>query len=270
MKVASANNGSGKGATPKVPPAKSGTAKAAPTKTAAAKSNSSSKGPARDLAYGDPAKALVDETIWNLAPGDYQAYKTALREGKSPLEAAQAAGGQLAVVHRKIQEYAAKLEALLSASQAAIRVDDTIRSVLDREILKIIGNDSMAEAEKDATVAHLGEFQEWMNRRLRREAAPLEAHRVASAIAERASWGVAACRISTELRPVYREVYRSLREAVRAAVPDARELEDRLANLCAARSDLEAAPDNPISAPADVRLAASATGSPRKQDFAEL
>ncbi len=270
MKDASAKNGSGKGATPKAAPAKSGAAKAAPTKTAAAKSNSSSKGPARDLAYGNPAKALVDETIWNLAPGDYQAYKTALREGKSPLEAAQAAGGQLAVVHRKIQEYAAKLDALLSASRATIRVDDIIRSVLDREILKIIGNDSMGEAEKDAAVAHLGEFQEWMNRELQREAAPLEAHCVALAIAERASWGAASCGISAELRPVYREVYRNLRETVRAAVPDAGELEDRLANLCAARSDFDAAPDNPIPAPADVRLAASATGSPQEQNFAEL
>ena len=246
------------------------TPKAAPAKAATAKNNSPSKGPARDLAYGNPAKALVDETIWNLAPGDYEAYKTALREGKPPLEAAQAAGGQLAVVHRKIREYAAKLDALLSASQAAIRVDEAIRSILDREMLKIIGNDSMADAQKDAAVAHLGEFQEWMNRELQRDTTPLEAHRAALAIAERVSWGAASSPLSSELRPVYREIYRGLREAVRAAVPDARDLEERLANLYAAKSDLDSAPDNPISAPGDLRIAPSATGSTQEQNFAEL
>lgn len=212
----------------------------------------------------------MDETIWNLAPGDYEAYRTALREGKAPLEAAQAAGGQLAVAHRKIQEYAAKLEALLSASKAALRADEAIRGVLDREILKIIGNDSMGDAEKDAAVAHLGEFQEWMNRELRRETTPLEAYRVALAIAERASWGAASCRISSELRPVYREVYRNLREAVRAAVPDARDLEERLANLYAARWDFDAAAETTVSAPDDLRITASATGSMPEQKFAEL
>src|SRR5215470_10457030 len=58
----------------------------------------------RDLTYGSTAKAMVDEAIWNMATGDYQVYRTALQQGKSPIEAAEAAGGQLAVIHRKIND----------------------------------------------------------------------------------------------------------------------------------------------------------------------
>ena len=53
--------------------------------------------PVRDLTYGNSAKAMVDEVIWNMATGDYQVYRTALQQGKSASEAAQAAGGQLAI-----------------------------------------------------------------------------------------------------------------------------------------------------------------------------
>ena len=73
--------------------------------------------PVRDLTYGNSAKAMVDEVIWNMATGDYQVYRTALQQGKSASEAAQAAGGQLAIIHRKISDYTLKLEAVLSESK---------------------------------------------------------------------------------------------------------------------------------------------------------
>jgi len=239
-------------------------------KVGTAKNNSFQRGSVRDLTYGNPAKALVDETIWNIATGDYGLYGTALREGKSPLEAAQAAGGQLAVVHRKIHEYAVKIEALLSASKAAINVDEVIQSVLERETLKIIGDNAMDEAEKDAAVGQLGGFQEWINRGLKREMTPLQAHRIALAIGDRANWGAVCRSISNELRPVYRVVYSSIRDAIRAAVPDVRDADERLANLYAAKSDLEPVPNTQISAPADLPIAASAASSAQEEKFAEM
>jgi hypothetical protein len=212
----------------------------------------------------------VDETIWNIATGDYEVYRTALQQGKSPMEAAQAAGGQLAVVHRKIHEYAVKTEALLSASKATVDVDAVVRSVLERETNKIIIDNAMSDGEKDAAVGRLGGFQEWINRGLEREMTPLQAHRIAIAIADRANWGAAGGSVSDDLMPLYRVVYSSIRDAIRAAVPDVRDPDERLANLYAARSDLELVPSTQGSAPADVPIAASAASAAQEEKSEEM
>jgi hypothetical protein len=204
-------------------------------------SDSSFGGRVRDLTFGNSAKALVDETIWNLATGDYEVYTAALRQGKSAAEAAQAAGGQLAIVHCKISEYTLKIEAVLSESKAAINVGDVIDKPLEHAMLEIISNAAMGDAEKDAAIDQLGGLQEWINRGLDREITPLQAHRIARAVADRANWGARSC-LSEELKPAYREVYGNIRSAIRAAVPDAYDLEERVANLYAAKCDLENAP----------------------------
>lgn len=195
----------------------------------------------RDLAYGNSAKALVDETIWNMAPGDVQAYRSALERGKTAQEAAQAAGGQLEVVHRKIAEYTAKIEPILSASQATISVGYGIDKPLEQAILEIIGSDALVETEKDAAVGNLGEFQREIKRGLESVISPLEAYRIARQIGERANWG-AHSEVPEELKKAYRAVYARLRDALRAFVPEAREMEERLANLYVARSDIETVP----------------------------
>ena len=196
---------------------------------------------ARDLTYGDATKALVDETLWNMAPGDFEAYSAALRQGKTAAEAAQAAGGQLAVVHRKIGEYTFKIEAVLSKSKVAISVGDAIDKPLERAMLEIIGHNAMSDAQKDTAIDHLGAFQEEMKRGLNREITPLQAHQIARFVGDRACWGDTSC-LSEELRPAYRAVYTGVRKAIRAAVPQVHDLDERLANLCAAKSDLENVP----------------------------
>ncbi|HEV3480772.1 MAG TPA: hypothetical protein VGR97_00435 [Candidatus Acidoferrales bacterium] len=196
---------------------------------------------ARDLTYGDATKALVDETIWNMAPGDFEAYSAALRQGKTAAEAAQAAGGQLAVVHRKISEYTLKIEAVLSKSKSVISLAEVIDKPLERAMLEIIGDSAMSDAQKDNAIDHLGAFQEQLNRGLNREITPLQAHRIARLVGDRACWG-ATSDLSEELRPAYRAVYASVRNAIRAAVPQAHGLDERLANLYAAKSDLENVP----------------------------
>jgi hypothetical protein len=194
------------------------------------------RGAARDITYGNCAKALVDEAIWNLPTGDCDAYSAALQQGKSILEAAQAAGGQLAIVHRKIAEYTAKLEVLLSQSAAKINVRNIIDKPLEQATLDIIANTGMADAEKDRAIDQLGAFQEWIHRGINEEISPLEAHRIAFAVAERVNWG-ATTDVPDTLLPAHRAVYISVRDAVRTAVPDA--LAERLSNLYAAKSDLE-------------------------------
>lgn len=197
------------------------------------------KFPLRDLAtYGNSAKAMVDEAIWNLAKGDYQAYRTALQQGKTAKEAAQAAGGQLAVIHQRISEYTSRVEALLSESTAIISVAETIDKPLDQAVLKIISNGAMSDPEKDAAIQQLGTLQERVKHGLQGELTPLRANQTLLAIGERLNWGGSADG-SEEFKSVNRELYVSLKTAICTAVPDAQGLHDRLTNLYAAKSDLE-------------------------------
>jgi len=194
----------------------------------------------RDLTYGNSAKAQVDEAIWNLPAGDYELYRTAVEKGKPAIEAADAAGGQIAIIHRKLTEYTTKVEALLSASSAKIKVE-VINKPLEQTTLDIIGNDGIDEAKKDAAIDELGALQESLNRGLSEEIAPLQAHRIAHVIGERANWGISAD-LPEELKPAYATVYSDLRNAIGAAVPDATTLFDRLANLYVLKAELESAP----------------------------
>jgi hypothetical protein len=209
----------------------------AETKVARA-AGSSVRSSVRDLTYGNPAKAMVDEAIWNLATGNYEAYKTARQEGKSAAEAAEAAGGQLAVVHRKISDYTSKLETLLSASRAKINVAEAIDKPLEHAVLEIIGNGATSDSEKDAAIQQLGTLQEWAKQGLQGDITPLQANRIALAIGDRLNWGGTAD-VREEFKLVYRALYGNLKTAIRAAVPEAQNLHDRLANLYAAKSDLE-------------------------------
>lgn len=199
------------------------------------------RAPARDLTYGNPAKALVDEAIWNLTTGDYELYRAALRLGKSAGEAAQAAGGQLAVVHRKICEYTVKLETVLAASTVKVDARDAIDAPFESAMLEVMGNSVIAESAREAAIEQLGVLQECVNRGLEREITPLQAHQAACLIAERAKWGADGA-LSEELRPTCRAIYGSVRKALRTAVPHANNLEERLTNLYAAKSEMEKEP----------------------------
>lgn len=203
-----------------------------------AASDASVRKPVRDLTYGNSAKAMVDEAIWNMAPGDYQVYKTALQQGKSASEAAQAAGGQVAVIHRKISDYTLKLEGILSASTATINVGETIDKPLEHAVLEIISSGRMTDSEKDSAVEQLGALQEWAKQGLKGDITPLQASGIMLAIGDRLNWG-GTTGLPEKFKPVYRALYGSLKAAIRTAVPEAQELHDRLTNLYAAKSELE-------------------------------
>jgi len=192
----------------------------------------------RDLTFGNSAKAMVDEAIWNLAAGDFEVYRTALQQGKSAREAAQAAGGQLAVIHQKIDDYALKLDAALSESKARINVTDTIDKPLEQAMLEIISNGAMSDSEKDAAIQQLGAVQEWVKRGLQGDITPLQTNQIILAVGERLNWG-GSTDVSEEFKPVYRAIYGNLKTAIRAAVPETQNLHDRLTNLSAAKADLD-------------------------------
>jgi hypothetical protein len=191
----------------------------------------------RDLTFGNSAKAMVDEAIWNLAAGDFEVYRTALQQGKSAREAAQAAGGQLAVIHQKIDDYALKLDAVLSGSKAKINVAETIDRPLEQAMLEVISNGAMSDSEKDAAIQQLGAVQEWVKHGLQGDLTPLQTNQIILAVGERLNWGGSAD-VSEELKSVHGALYGSLKTAIRTAVPEAQTLQDRLTNLYAAKADL--------------------------------
>ncbi|MGH9737076.1 MAG: hypothetical protein ACRD4X_00600 [Candidatus Acidiferrales bacterium] len=199
------------------------------------------RAPVRDVAYGNSAKALVDETIWNMATGDRIAYWSGLQQGKSALEAAQAAGGQLAIVHRKIADCTAKIETIFSQSNTRISVSDTVDRPLEQAILEIISSTTTDDAAKDVAIDHIGGFQQRIKRGLNREMSPLQAHIIARSIGDAANWGFASS-LPEDVKPAYRAVYSNIRDAIRTAVPEAGEIDERLANLLAAKSEIEARP----------------------------
>ena len=196
------------------------------------------RSPARDVTLGNSAKAMVDEGIWNMATGDYQAYRTALQQGMSSTEAAQAAGGQLAIIHRKIADYTLKLEAVLSESKATINVREAIDNPLEQAMLEIISNVTMNDLEKDTAIQQLGTLQVWVKNGLQGDTTPLQTNRIMLAIGDRLNWG-GTTGVSEEFKPIYRALYGSLKTAIRTAVPESQNLHDRLTNLYAAKSELE-------------------------------
>ena len=181
---------------------------------------------------------MVDEAIWNLATGDSESYRSALQQGKSARDAAQAAGGQLAVIHQKINDYAQKLEIVLSESKATISVVETIDKPLEQAMLEIIGNGAMSDSEKDAAIQQLGAVQEWVKHGRQGDMTPLQANQILLAIGERLNWG-GSSDVSEDCKPVYRALYGNLKAAIRTAVPEAQNLQDRLTNLYAAKADLD-------------------------------
>jgi hypothetical protein len=205
----------------------------------------SKKRPVPDLAYGDPSKALVDEAIWNLPAGDLDVFKAQLQQGRPLTEAAQSAGGQFAIIHRKIAEYTLKIDAILSESKATIDVYNVIDGPFEDAMVEIISNVKLSEMEKDRAIDCLGAFQAQVKHGLDREITPLEAHRIVRIVGDRGSWGIGRGP-SEELKPAFRAVYRSVRRALDVAAPEAKDLNERLMNLYAAKSDLESLTDTTV------------------------
>ena len=199
----------------------------------------SNRSAGRDLTYGNAAKAMVDEAIWNMATGDYQIYRTGLQQGKSPGEAAEAAGGQLAVIHRKINDYTLRLEAIFSKSQTTIDMEEFIDKPLEQAVLDVINNLAMSDSEKDAAIQRLGALQEWVKHGLQRRITHLQANRMTLAIGDRLNWG-GNSDVSEDVKPVYRTLYSKLKTAIYDADPEAQNLHDRLTNLYAAKSEMQA------------------------------
>jgi hypothetical protein len=191
----------------------------------------------RDVIFGNPAQALLKEGITDVPTGDYEAYKAAQRAGKSPLEAAQAAGGRFASVNQRIAELGPQLDKMLSGSQTLIPVKDVIDKPLNDATLQIISNPAMTDAEKDAAINQLGGLQKTLKQGLGPNATPSQLQVIKQAIGNRVNWG-GNIAVTDEVKPAYRAVYGSLKDAISKAVPESAPINERLTNLLSAQQDL--------------------------------
>jgi len=184
----------------------------------------------RDVIYGNPAKALLNENIVTPTTGDIEAVKETGRLAD--------AGGRLGSVTRKILELQPQLNAALSKSTATISMADAVDRPLMDSVSDIISNRAMTQAEKDRAISQLGDLQQALHYRLTsNNITPLQAQQMKVDIGDRVNWSGQSA-VGDEVKPVYRKLYGSLKEAINAAVPEAEPLNDRLTDLHAAQKDL--------------------------------
>lgn len=209
------------------------------TKAGRAFINKSLGATARDVTYGNPAVAITKNEITDLGTGDFEAYKNALRQGKSEAEASAAAGGRFAAVSQRINELTPRLERVLSNSPAKIPVDSVIVKPLDDSMMEVITNPALTSEEKDAAFNKLYALKQSLTQGLGQDITPVQAQAIKQAIGGRVRWG-STIAVTDDVAPAYRKVYSALKNANHASVPGAGPIDENLTNLLAARGDLEA------------------------------
>jgi hypothetical protein len=142
-------------------------------------------------------------------------------------------------INGQISLLVTQLEEILTQSQATINVASTIDTPLEQATLEIIGNSEMTDAQKDTAIEQLGAFQKSLKQDLGQDIAAIKAHRIKRAVEERVSTNVTH---ADETAPAYRAVYNSLENAIHSAVPQAKRLEERLANLFEMKASLQKSP----------------------------
>lgn len=192
----------------------------------------------RDLTYANPARALSREEIADISNGDWNAYQEALRSGKTPTEAAQAAGGRFAAVSQRINELTPRLGKLLNESPAKIPVANVIDKPLEEAATDIIRNPAMGDTEKMSAIAKLGELQKSMKEGLGSEATPAQLQVLKQKIGDRINWGGTSA-VTDDVKGAFRTLYGTLKEAIHRSVPGSADIDNRLTDLLGAMNVLE-------------------------------
>lgn len=193
----------------------------------------------RDITYGNPAKALLNEGISAADTGSIEKYKEALRSGLPHDQALVQAGGRLGQVASKINELEPQLQQVLSSSPASISVSQTIDKPLMDAFSEIANNKGMGIDEKMAAIHQLGALQQSTKEGITGNSiSPIEALKIKRDVGNRVNWG-GNIAITDEVKPAYKAVYGSLANAIHKAAPESASLDERLSNLLSAETDLE-------------------------------
>jgi hypothetical protein len=207
-----------------------------------------------DVAYGNPAKALLDERIATPFTGDVEKFKDAIRSGATLHGAAEAAGGRIAAINQKIGQLAPELHQKLAAAgtnRAAgatfsnlTRIPvSTVTNPIDSGIQAILKNRGVTAEDAQAAIKELQAIKQaalkvpsvpgatvtaW---------APLEANAVKHEIGQSTNWAGRE-RIGELVEPIKKQVYGNLKSSINAAAPGTAALNERLTNLLAAQADV--------------------------------
>ena len=208
----------------------------------------------RDVAFGNPAKALLDEGIATPKTGDLEKFKDAIRSGATLQGAAEAAGGRIAAINQKINEIAPQLNQKLIAagtnraagatfSNLARIPASTVTDPINNGIEAILKDRGVTADDAQAAIKELQGIRQaalkipsvpgatttaW---------APLEANAVKQEIGGSINWQGRE-RVGQLVDPVRKQVYAALKDQVNRAAPGTAELNERLTNLLAAQSDV--------------------------------
>lgn len=183
----------------------------------------------RDVIYGNPAKALLDEGIITPTTGDIEAVKA----GKGLIDA----GGRLGAVSQRLMQLQPQVNSALAASTKTIPIADAVDKPLMDAFNEITANRAMTAAEKQAAISQLGDLQQSLHAGLGSDITPLQANQLKNQIGARVRW-TGTNQVGDEVKPAYKAVYASLKDAVNNAVPEVADLNERLTNLHAAQDDL--------------------------------
>lgn len=183
-----------------------------------------------DVIYGNPAKAIEREGILSPMTGDIEKMKAAGND-------LTAAGGRLGQVAQRIQQLQPQLNQALSKSPASISVADAIDKPLTNAFNDIIDNSAMTDAEKMAAITQLGGLQSALHEGIGTDISALKANQLKNLLGSRVRWNGTNA-IGDEVKPAYKAVYVSLKNAVNNAVPEMADLNSRLTDLYAAQDDL--------------------------------
>lgn len=176
-----------------------------------------------------------------------EAQRKTTRPAQSPAE-------RCAAINQLVSDLATQLENIVSQSETTISVVNTIDSSLEKAALEVIGNQTITETQKDATVQQLGALQESLKQDVGQEITLLQAHRIKQTVRNCLNGDIS---VVDEAKPGYRAVYDSLESAIHTALPKAKRLEERLANLLRMKAEVENFPEAKEVAPAVASFAGS-------------
>jgi hypothetical protein len=210
--------------------------------------------------YGNPARAFFDEGIIAPRTGNIEAYKDALRAGKSMEEAVQAAGGRIAAVGEKLNEIKPQLDALLKASNAKISVNDNMIAPLLKAQDNIANN---AMIKPDIAKAAIDALDDWRYRIEtllgKGDISPFEAVEEKRKLGDTLNFtrNTAADDVVGNIE---REIYGNLKNEVHSKVPEAATLDERSTNLMAAWGELNPGKVGSLGAREEVGAGKGITG----------
>lgn len=223
--------------------AATGTGASRPFNLAQGAINRSMGAAVRDVRYGDPSQALIDNNI-----------------------SSATTAGRLQAVTSKLAELKPQIDQALTASPATVDIVTTLDPII-RKATKAI-NDSF-ETDEAKLAAHRDLNALWMNA-LRKApggtASVAVANQIKQGIGDAVNWEKRPTPMMPQAESAYREAYGAFKKSVNAQVPEIADLNENVSNLLSARNALteafhaEAAGTGPMAGMGFTRRLEAAVG----------